>query len=342
MYTPELPIYVRNAGMAAAAAGTLLLGPIQPASAQEAHPSPDPTLSQEIGDPPSRPGAKYPGTLPTPAAPSIKELIPIPGLTRETNRAHAMPYAPRFTESTEALQITNGDLQTVTQALGRVTRHADPASTQVEIIGFASGEDDWSKPYAGITTPDQRNENLALARAEASASKLRQTIEKDPWLADVTVNVVGGREQQLSNKQAKTLDEYAVDQGFTNLSDMIVQYNDGATNPHVTQKLDEVIGPARGVEYRIKFKTVIPPVAADHQKHSNPKEPQPQPAEEPIQNPPGNITETKTGHLGDLAWPTTAVIGAAALLARRRGNKSVQNPEPTPDEATPNKILTPA
>lgn len=253
-----VPIEQRAARATAAlalAAGVVLM----PAVTAEAAPRPHAATTQEVHDP-------FSTSSHTSHDFGAENLAPTVNTTVEATDYR--PYARQFAHSApNILQVPASEIQDVMSALDSPMMIG---GARVTIRGWASAEDDAWRPYAGMLTPSAQNQELATKRGEEYMKTLATALDATPRASEkdgvletftkdgVRVDLLPGKEQQLTQAQAHELDDFAQSHGYADARHMVIAYDADQTYGAVTKHLDETLARSRKVEVTIESTLPIP------------------------------------------------------------------------------------
>ena len=268
-----------------------------------------------------------------------------------------MPFAPDFSRSTNALEVSPSDVGNVMHRLQGMTG-LFLGDIKVEVQGSASAEDSRTAADAGVGEPSVDNVRLANDRAKSFAAELEDQLEKSGKgkLKHADVIVKPGVEQVLNHHEVAELGNFAHDNGYADIRTMVVDFNQGNANHAATERLNDLLVPQRGVRVTISGDIPVVPALPTVESPKNFKEPTPE--TEKIKIAPGvdkqipkattadgskfPFNESLAGHHGltpeDLLGLSGLALGAG--IRRRRDENplkvvplTVPTPRPTnPDE----------
>lgn len=240
----------------------------------------------------------------------------------------AMPYAPAFSQSTEALRVGPSDVNVVLDRLDGLTG-TFMGNITISVRGSASAEDNRYTADAGMQTPSKANVDLANERAEHFIDELQDQLHTsgNDKLATAEIVQEPGVEQVLDKKQVTKLHTYAKSHGYRDAGSMVVDYNTGAASAAVAERLDDVLATARGVYVRISGDVqIVPPLVHVTTKGHKPSGPESL-AHKPAMTESGSFG--KEFFMRDNSLISKEVIigtSVAALAAGIRRRREEQNP----------------
>ncbi|HSW74350.1 MAG TPA: hypothetical protein VLG16_00615 [Candidatus Saccharimonadales bacterium] len=313
---------LRAGAILALSAGAVLL----PAAIAEAAMASQPiTIEQPAHDP-------YQPTQHT--SHSVGVNAPFPAIYTHVRATDYRPYARDFAYSSSS--VLNVPKKEVAGVVDAIDSPALFMGAKVTITGWASAEDNGTLPYAGMLTPSSANQELATKRGEEYMKTLAgemgttvqtgkngvlETFKKD----GVTVNLMPGQEQQLTEAQAKELDTFAHAHNYADARAMVVAYDADRTNAMVTKKLDETLAVWRKVDVQVEGSLPVPVVVSAPERFEEPIPEEPALAKEIIIK--KVVHEGKGFAAGDFDGALTA-LGLALAVAGAVKPRS-DNPKPS-------------
>ncbi len=119
----------------------------------------------------------------------------------------------------------------------------------ITITGHTSAEDDSND--AGLNSPSEKNEQLALARATATKNAIKSKLDNK----DITFKIGAPVEDELTNSEIKKLDRVARNAGFDDSASMIKAWNrdPNSLNKKQGKLLQKLLGNQRKSEVSIKW-----------------------------------------------------------------------------------------
>ena len=137
-----------------------------------------------------------------------------------------MPFAPDFSRSTTALEVSPSDVGNVMHRLQGMTG-LFLGDIKIEVQGSASAEDSRTASDAGVGEPSVDNVRLANDRAKSFAAELEDQLEESGRgkLKQADVIVKPGVEQVLTHKEVADLGNFARDNGYADIRTMVVDFN---------------------------------------------------------------------------------------------------------------------
>lgn len=246
------------------------------------------------------------------------EMRPVEGASTEETEVgeeYGMgesPYAREYADDAAAEFVDAGAIEQLNHTVTSMEKEGW-SNFRITVIGRSSGEDDMSRPDAGLTTPSARDRNVELARTRAFS--FVDEMQKNEKLAAIPIEATTGVEEDLSPEELEAFDAMRSQFGYQSVSEMVQAWNDNSKDvpPTVESTLAAVLGNKRGVLVTINASRPVAGEATVTEEQAV--------CVVPVRESITNYVEYEPRHL---PVPKGMIIGIPVVWPYRRRNKQAQ------------------